>query len=118
MSTCTGRILGKASSGPGQREQRSEISSLGVERMWPQRFTAAGPDFPVGALRSGLLEDHPGSLLSSPLCPPDLLSVFTLVVLGLKTTTLAALLLALAACWRRFQQEDVKTPGPAGLGPL
>uniref|UniRef100_A0A452T172 Signal regulatory protein beta 2 n=1 Tax=Ursus maritimus TaxID=29073 RepID=A0A452T172_URSMA len=48
----------------------------------------------------------------------DLLSVFTLVVLGLKTTTLAALLLALAACQRRFRQEDVKTPGPAGLGPL
>ncbi|XP_011215403.1 signal-regulatory protein beta-2 isoform X1 [Ailuropoda melanoleuca] len=50
--------------------------------------------------------------------PSDLLSVFTLVVLGLKTTTLAALLLALAACRRRFRQEDVKTPGPAGLGPL
>ncbi|XP_021544983.1 signal-regulatory protein beta-2 [Neomonachus schauinslandi] len=47
----------------------------------------------------------------------DLLSVFTLVVLGLKTMTLAALLLALAAYWRRRQQEDIKTPGPAGLGP-
>ncbi|XP_032275829.1 signal-regulatory protein beta-2 [Phoca vitulina] len=51
------------------------------------------------------------------LFPSDLLSVFTLVVLGLKTMTLAALLLALAAYWRRRQQEDIKTPGPAGLGP-
>ena len=37
------------------------------------------------------------SFLSFPLCPPGLLSVLTLAVLGLKAVTLAALLLALAA---------------------
>ncbi|XP_077728636.1 signal-regulatory protein beta-2 isoform X1 [Canis aureus] len=49
--------------------------------------------------------------------PSDLLSVFTSLVLGLKATTLAALLLVLVACQRRPWQEDVKTPGPAKLGP-
>lgn len=67
----------------------------------------------MGTLRSGPLGDHPGSFLSSPLCPPGLLSVLVLVVLGLKAVTLAALLLAWAACRRR--QEDAKTPDPAEL---
>ncbi|KAL2763911.1 signal-regulatory protein beta-2 isoform 2 precursor, partial [Daubentonia madagascariensis] len=45
--------------------------------------------------------------------PTGLLSVLTPVVLGLKAVTLAALLLALAACRRSPEQEDFKTPGPA-----
>ncbi|XP_077623132.1 LOW QUALITY PROTEIN: signal-regulatory protein beta-2 [Crocuta crocuta] len=45
--------------------------------------------------------------------PSGLLSVLVLVVLGLKAVTLAALLLAWAACRRR--QEDAKTPDPAEL---
>ncbi|XP_046924476.1 signal-regulatory protein beta-2 isoform X2 [Lynx rufus] len=45
--------------------------------------------------------------------PSGLLSVLTLVVLGLKAMTLAALLLAWAACRRR--QEDTKTPDSAKL---
>ncbi|XP_023603712.1 signal-regulatory protein beta-2-like [Myotis lucifugus] len=44
-----------------------------------------------------------------------LLSVLTAVVLGMKAVTLAALLLALAACWRHGGQENVKTPGRAKL---
>lgn len=43
------------------------------------------------------------------------LSVLTAVVLGLKAVTLAALLLALAACWRHTGQENVKTLDPAKL---
>lgn len=43
------------------------------------------------------------------------LSVLTIVVLGLKAVTLAALLVALAARWRRAGQENIKTPGPAKL---
>ncbi|KAK1337343.1 hypothetical protein QTO34_001969 [Cnephaeus nilssonii] len=46
---------------------------------------------------------------------PGLLSMLTAVVLGLKAVTLAALLLALAACWRHTGQENVKTPDPAKL---
>ncbi|XP_045689138.1 signal-regulatory protein beta-2 isoform X2 [Phyllostomus hastatus] len=46
----------------------------------------------------------------------DLLSLLTVVVLGLKAVTLAALLLALAACWKRSPgQENDKTPHPAKL---
>ncbi|KAF6089338.1 signal regulatory protein beta 2 [Phyllostomus discolor] len=46
----------------------------------------------------------------------DLLSLLTVVVLGLKAVTLAALLLALAACWKRSPgQENDKTPYPAKL---
>nr|XP_019610735.1 PREDICTED: signal-regulatory protein beta-2 isoform X3 [Rhinolophus sinicus]XP_019610736.1 PREDICTED: signal-regulatory protein beta-2 isoform X3 [Rhinolophus sinicus] len=47
--------------------------------------------------------------------PSGLLSVPTIVVLGLKTVTLAALLMALAACWRRARQDDIKTQHPAEL---
>ncbi|XP_012521185.1 PREDICTED: signal-regulatory protein beta-2 [Propithecus coquereli] len=45
--------------------------------------------------------------------PTGLLSVLTPVVLGLKAVTLAALLLALATCWRSSEQEDFKTLGLA-----
>ncbi|XP_008589263.1 PREDICTED: signal-regulatory protein beta-2 [Galeopterus variegatus] len=44
-----------------------------------------------------------------------LLYILTLVVLGLKAVTLAALLLALAVCWRSPGHEAVKTLGPAEL---
>nr|XP_005604594.2 signal-regulatory protein beta-2 isoform X2 [Equus caballus] len=44
-----------------------------------------------------------------------LLSVLTLVVLGLKAVTLAAFLLALAVRRRNPRQEDCRTPGPAEL---
>ncbi|KAM6147820.1 signal-regulatory protein beta-2 [Erethizon dorsatum] len=44
-----------------------------------------------------------------------LLSVFTPVVLGLKTVILAALLLALATCQRSPGREDFKSSGPAEL---
>uniref|UniRef100_H0WL57 Signal regulatory protein beta 2 n=1 Tax=Otolemur garnettii TaxID=30611 RepID=H0WL57_OTOGA len=45
--------------------------------------------------------------------PIGLLSVLAPVVLGLKMVTLAALLLAVAVCWRNPGQEDLKTRGPA-----
>ncbi|XP_053782836.1 signal-regulatory protein beta-2 isoform X1 [Desmodus rotundus] len=44
---------------------------------------------------------------------PDLLSLLTIVVLGLKAVTLAVLLLALAACWKRSPRQE--TPCPAKL---
>ncbi|XP_070445099.1 signal-regulatory protein beta-2 isoform X3 [Equus przewalskii] len=47
--------------------------------------------------------------------PSGLLSVLTLVVLGLKAVTLAAFLLALAVRRRNPRQEDCRTPGPAEL---
>ncbi|XP_029771676.1 signal-regulatory protein beta-2 isoform X2 [Suricata suricatta] len=52
--------------------------------------------------------EHVGGRFSS-----GLLSVFALVVLGLKAMTLAVLLLAWAVCRRK--QEDTRTPDPADL---
>lgn len=56
-----------------------------------------------------MLRAHLGSLLTSPLCPLGLFNVLTIIVLGLKAVTLAALLLALATFWRSPCKKTSKT---------
>nr|XP_010350066.2 signal-regulatory protein beta-2 isoform X2 [Saimiri boliviensis boliviensis] len=50
---------------------------------------------------------------ATEMSPTGLLVVFIPTVLGLKAMILAAVLLALATCWRSSGQEDFKTTGPA-----
>uniref|UniRef100_A0A2K5Q391 Signal regulatory protein beta 2 n=1 Tax=Cebus imitator TaxID=2715852 RepID=A0A2K5Q391_CEBIM len=55
---------------------------------------------------------------ATEMSPTGLLVVFTPAVLGLKAMILAAVLLALATCWRSPWQEDFKTTGPAAMNTL
>lgn len=109
MTKHAGRTLGKASSGPGQRgtgvfdllSQCRKNTAPEVYGSWARPPRGDTEVWTVGGSLRVLPE------LCVP-CPPGLLSVLAPVVLGLKAMTLAALLLAWAACRKR--QEDTKTP--------